>query len=245
MIEDMMKSLNHKVQVKDAWDERREINLLETLLVDVKGMKVQYSIPEIEAVFVAVEAKLAGWAGLSLAEQKAKLTYEIQWVEDNKRYPTWKLAQDAYKKRLTGVEYLIAKQEIEADVAQAMGFAATTKSNKVKTLAAELRAMLSGNAPVVILQQKALALENEVAKLEAAKAAREAKKLPASISFDESNFTQDRKDAAMKEETSRQNADDMVRGVCEKVWKKAKQDERDAAYCYTSDNSYVNEPARG
>ena len=244
-IDSLVSKLNHKVQIKSAWDERREINRLETLLVDVKGLKSKFDMPAIKAVFDAVEKKLDIWKNLPLEKQLHKLKYEIQWVESNKKYDTWQVAQSAYKKRLLTVEYLIGKQDIQTDTASALAFANTTKSAKVKQLVAELKGLLSGNAPIADLKQKAMTLNNEVAKLEAAKAMRDAKKAVATVDFDESNFTHERKDAAMWEKTSSKKADAKVRGVCENVWQNATPDERDGSHFYTHTYSSINEPLRG
>jgi hypothetical protein len=80
--------------------------------------------------------------------------------------------------------------------------------------------------------------------LEAANAARDAKKYAGDFDFDESNYTQKRKDAALWPKDSTE-ADKNVRGVLETVWKNATNEEKKAAYYYTSGSSYVNEPLRG
>jgi len=236
--------LNHKIQIKDAWDERREENRLGTLLVNVKALKSQFDMPTIQSVFNAIESKLTTWESLPLEQQIKKLNFEIEWVEKNKKYDTWKVAQAAYKKRLEMVEYLIDKQNIKASIAHALDFTQTTKSAKVKELAMVFNTLFDNNAPIAQLKQKALILNNEVAKLEAAKAARQSKKYAGKFDFDESNYTKARKDAAMWAKDS-QEADKKVRGVIESIWKNAIIEEKEAAYYYTSGSSYVNEPLRG
>ena len=246
-IDALVNELNHKIQVKAAWDERVEINSLETLLVDVKGLKSQFDMPTIQSVFNAVEAKLATWENLPLEQQVKKLTFEIEWVEKNKKYDTWHAAQAAYKKRLLTVQYLIDKESIQTSVSHALAFAKTSKSAKIKQLAMDLDVLLNSNAPIGQLKQKALVLNSEVAKLEAAKAARDAKKQNAQFGLDgldESNYTQARKDAAMWAKDS-EEADKKVRGILEGIWQNATNEEKEAAYYYTSGSSYVNEPLRG
>jgi hypothetical protein len=232
------------VQVKAAWDERVEINRLETLLVGVKALKTQYDMPAIQSVFNAVEAKLATWENLPLEEQLKKLNFEIEWVEKNKRYDTWQAAQEAYKKRLVRIEYLIDKQSIQTGITHALDFTKTTKSAKVKQLAMELNKLFDNNAPIAQLKQKALSLSNEVAKLEAAKAARDAKKLQPVDWDDESNYAKTRKDAAMWAKTAKE-ADEKVRSVLETVWQSSTAHEKLSAYRYTAGSSYINEPLRG
>lgn len=54
----------------------------------------------------SVRKKLDGM-GSSLAGKKHDLEFEIDWVEKHKKYASWKVAQDAYKKALAEVERLI------------------------------------------------------------------------------------------------------------------------------------------
>jgi len=247
-VDSMMNELKHKLQVKAAWDERVEINKLETLLVGVKALKAQFDMPTIQSVFNAVEAKLATWENLTLEQQIKKLNFEIEWVEKNKKYDTWKAAQDAYKKRLVMVEYLLEKQNIQASVAHAFDFAKTTKSANVKQMVVELDTLLNNNAPISKLKEKALLLNNQVAKLEAAKSARDAKKLFGDVQpvnwDDEGNYTKARKDAAMWAKTVKE-ADDNVRSVLEVVWQNSTAHEKLSAWRYTAGSSYINEPLRG
>jgi len=244
-IDSMMDELKHKSEVKAAWDERVEINRLETLLVDVKNLKKQFDIQAIESVFNAVEKKLATWENLPLEQQVNKLNFEIDWVEKNKKYDTWKVAKDAYKKRLEKVEYLIGKQVVKASITHAIDFAKSTKSEKVKQMAEELSVLLDKETPVAVLQEKAHAINLKVAELEAAKAARQAKKYAGSVKFDESSYSQERKNNAMWEKKSPENADKKIRDVCGKVWQNATQDEKEGAYYYTHTYSSINEPLRG
>ncbi len=247
-VDSLMDKLNHKMQVKAAWDERVEINKLETLLVDVKALKTQFDMPTIQTVFNAVETKLASWESLSLEQQVKKLNFEIEWVAKNKKYDTWQAAQEAYKKRLVLVEYLIDKESIKINITHALDFTKTTKSANVKMLAMELNTLLDKNAPIDQLKQKASLLNNAVAKLETAKAARDAKKLFGDMKpvdwSDESNYTKARKDDAMWAKTPKE-ADGRVRSVLETVWQNSTAHEKLSAYRYTAGSSYINEPLRG
>jgi hypothetical protein len=247
-VDSMMNELNHKLQVKAAWDERMEINNLETLLVGVKALKTKFDMPTIQSVFNAVETKLATWENLPFEQQVKKLNFEIEWVEKNKKYDTWQVAQAAYKKRLVKVEYLIDKQSIQTSITHAFDFTQTTKSVKVKQLAMELNTLFDNNAPIAQLKQKALLLSNEVAKLEAAKAARDTKKLFGDMQSvdwdDESNYTKNRKDAAMWAKTAKE-ADEKVRSVLETIWQGSNAHEKLSAYRYTAGSSYINEHLRG
>ena len=247
-IDSLMAKLDHKVKVKIAWDERVEINRLETLLVDVKGLKSQYTMTEIQTVYNAVETKLMSWQNLPLEQQSKKIVFEINWVQQHQKYNTWKVAQDAYKKQFAKVQYLIEKENIQQSIVDSLKFAKTTKSKKVKDLVDDLNSLLKSDTPLSQLQQKASALNNEVAKLEAAKAAREAKKLMGDIKpvdwSDQSMYSNERRNKAMWT-SSAKDADDKVRNTSGFVWQKASAHEKLSAYRYTAGSSYINEPLRG
>lgn len=127
-IDSLMGELSHKTKIKAAWDERVEINRLETLLVGVKDLKTQYDMPAIQSVYNAVKSKLATWEGLSYEDQIKKLKFEIDWVGDNKKYSTWKVAQDAYKKRLLQVEDFIKWKDIDVVISDLKAFRTSSKA---------------------------------------------------------------------------------------------------------------------
>ncbi|MDR2962586.1 MAG: hypothetical protein LBU90_02955 [Bacteroidales bacterium] len=110
-------------------------------------------------------------------------------------------------------------------------------------MVAELSDLLNKETPITTLQAKAQALNTEVAKLEATKAARQAKKFAGEFDFNESNYTKARKDTAMWAKSAA-DADKKVRGILENVWKNATIEEKEAGYYYTSGSSYINEPLR-
>lgn len=245
----MVKKLNSKVKVKKAWEDRKENNYLSTVLVNVPELKAQFGASATKAVFKAVQDKLAYWESKdpSLYFMKKKLEYEVDWVEKNKKYETWKAAQDAYKKKLSDVDYKINKLELESGASHSFEFAKTTKSAKVKALASELKLMLENNAPIGELSSKKTALDMEVARLEAAKAARQAKRIFGDQSpvnwEDESMYSKQRKDAAMWEKSAK-GSDKKLREVCSALWKEATDHEKLSAHRYTSGSSYINEPLR-
>lgn len=64
----------------------------------------------LKAADESVESKIMSWKGTvpyGYTEQqwlKKKMTYEIGYLEGNKKYPTWKLVQDVYKNELDKIE---------------------------------------------------------------------------------------------------------------------------------------------
>lgn len=115
---------------------------LSILIPDVDDWSKQYSYDELKAVFDGIEKRLAR-ESTELYARKKFLESEIKWVEIHKKYNTWKVAQDAYKKELSRVEYKIAVEEVYESVKDAMGYAATTRSPALKKLAKEMQDILS------------------------------------------------------------------------------------------------------
>ncbi|GIJ96562.1 hypothetical protein CAPN001_11310 [Capnocytophaga stomatis] len=258
-IDAMMRKLSHKAEVKKAWEERKENNHLATLLVDVKAIKTEFGTQAIKAVFIAVESKLKQWNAQdpSLSFLKKKLEFEIKWLEDNKKYPTWKVAQDAYKKKLNEVTYLIDKQEIQQNISASINYAQKTKSIKVKNLVAEIHQLLDKNAPISIIQEKAKNLNKEVFKLENAKLKKSAQKsvfeeegvvfgqgVSVKKAFLESDYTQERKDNAVWCKSIKESKAKFGKIASKKI-KEASSAEQEAQYAYTAGSGHINRPLRG
>lgn len=93
-----------------------------TFLDDPIAAAKQFSLADAKGVNSAVEKKLDGWSSLSLADQKKKLEFEINWVENNKKYATWEIAQNAYKKCLSVVNEKITIANLNAQKAALNGF---------------------------------------------------------------------------------------------------------------------------
>jgi hypothetical protein len=235
------KEIRDKFQEKD----KEKLQKISNLIPDAQKWAKQFGMDKLEEVHKAVESKIAQWSGLPLNEQLEKLSYEIQWVENNKKYSTWEVAQAAYNKQFAAVKYLSAKENVKMGAADSVAYAAANKNAKLKKLAEEFNELLENNSDISELEQKASSLQIAVSKMEAAKAIKEAKKHAAHLQIDESNYTQERKDKAMWEKVSSAKADKQVRNICGNVWQNASDEERDAAYFYTHTYSSINEPLRG
>jgi len=97
---------------------KNELEALKYLDNPIDAAK-QFSLAEAKGVNAAVEKKIDGWAGLSLADKKKKLEFEINYIENPSKYKsgavqhsTWKVAQDAYKKELASVNEQITVQNL-------------------------------------------------------------------------------------------------------------------------------------
>lgn len=228
----------------NAADKAKDFSHLNNLLVDANKLVSQYGEQSVQSVYDAVQIKLSSWSNLTLEEQKDKLVFEIQWVEKNQKYETWKAAQDAYKKQLTKVLYQTAKEDVKTSIQEALTYAKGTKSPVVKSLADEIQVLLSNDAPIAELKQKA-AILNKKANSLIAENARNAKKT-ASVkpSWTEADYTKERKDAALWARDGME-ADNKLRDTCGQIWRGASKKEKEAAYYYTHTFCPINEPLRG
>lgn len=109
-----------------------------------KPMEVarKYSMSEASTINSAVEKRLARESS-ELAHRKQFLESEIRWVEVHKKYDTWKVAQDAYRKELRIVEKKIEIEAIKGDISDALAYASTSRSAELKTLASEMKSLMS------------------------------------------------------------------------------------------------------
>lgn len=203
-------------------------------------MKVarQYSAADAKLVNESVEKKIATWTSegkySTLADQKKKLEFEIDWIGKTQKYETWKVAQDAYKRQLAIVDTAIEKEAIVESVSNALKLQTTSKV--FATLKTEWEALLANPKTTnAELKVKAEEINKRYKKLLA-----DRKK---SLNTADA-YSQARKDAAMWTDDPKE-ADKRVRSKCGEVWKGATELEKDAAYGYTAGSSYINEPLRG
>ena len=246
-----MQSIAKEVE-KVIGEMQKQEEALSNLIPNVHEWHKQFTLDELKGVYSAVEKKLASWDVLTLQEQSKKLKFEAEeYFGTDKygaqtKYKTWGVAQDAYKMHLDKVQYKIDKQEIEASVSHSFSFAQKTKSAKVKQLVSELQSLLGNNTTIAELQSKADALNNEVSKLEAAKLARDLKKLSKlGNGFSPDAYMQERKDKAVWDKGSGKVADKTLIDVAAKNWIASTEDEKDRVYEYTHHYCNVNEPLQG
>lgn len=126
-------------------------------------MKVarDYSMADAVAVNKAVETRLAR-ESTELNARKQFLKDEIKWVENHKKYATWKVAQDAYKKELKIVQRKIDVRAVADSVTGAMEYAKLSNSKDLKMLAEEMRDLLSdANMDLTVARTKAIELNDK------------------------------------------------------------------------------------
>lgn len=156
---------------KDVQTEMNKIKAriaeLGVYIPDVESWRNKFTMDELEATRKGVERTLGGMPS-ELEARKAKLLFEIDWVEKHKKYSTWEVAKAAYEKELAHVEWKIGAKQITDDVTRALSLADTSKSKPFKELAAEMRTILSTpNFDLAIARIKANELIRKQQEIEA------------------------------------------------------------------------------
>lgn len=144
---------------------KKDERFLEQLIPNVHEWKKQFTSDELHVVYDAVEKTFARWRWdddiPSLNFLKGKLETEISFIESRKKYATWKVAQDAYKKRLSLVEFKIERAQLADNISEALTFAKTSKAKAVKNILNEWDELIKTNAPIAELKKVANKLERK------------------------------------------------------------------------------------
>ena len=117
-----------------------------TTLDNPRQYAADFTFEELQKTEEAVKKTLSAMPS-DLSARKAKLEFEINWVEDKKKYPTWKIAQEAYKKELNKVEDELRYKALLDIAKDILAEAATMTDKEVKKMAAEL-SMLINTKPI-------------------------------------------------------------------------------------------------
>lgn len=200
----------------------------------------QFSMSEAKVVNDAVQKKLAGWANLPLEKQKDKLLFEVDWVGKNKKYATWEVAQNAYKKQLEKVYDALDWEIINNEFKSISSF--KTKSQPYLGLVAKLQNAITAKDKVTA-QQTILDIQAKRAQLDKAAAAR--KKAKFKSQFGEDAYSQSRKDSAVWDKGDGSKADSALIDTAGNSWRNATKYEKEFVYEYTSHYCDVNEPLQG
>lgn len=234
-------------------DMRNQEKALASLIPDVHTWHKQFTMSELQGVYSAVETKLQGLVSLSLAEQKKKLEFEIQYVADPskfkagaKQHSTWKVAQDAYTERLAKVNYDIAVNDAKAKLAKVKAWSLQhPKSLKVAGYLADAELAIANGADIKVITGKVNLANNEYLKRLAEQNRRNAAKLKANsnVTYDSDCFTDARRKNA-KWNINAQDADDFFHDNAVEFWPKLTDEEKEALWGYTGGSAYITEPLR-
>lgn len=203
-------------ELQEAIKEAKDNEQLSTLLVDVADAKAQFGSDAIHAVYDAVEKKLAQWSHLTLQDQKKKLTFEINWVSTNQKYPTWKVAMQAYQKKLSEVEETLEWLPISTKLQEFKAYKTSSKTKDASFLS-ELKTLELAiqSKDLTVAKAAVSALDAQKAQIEQKKAAK-AQKKASTAAFEESGvkFGPGVKTAKVERALSEQEFDDACWDLC-------------------------------
>lgn len=148
---------------KSILEMKRGESAISDTLPNVHEWHKKFTLSEIQAAVSGVKSRMGRERFSSLAEKKRWLESEIKWVEDKKKYPTWQVAQDAYKNELKKVEREIEVEAIQKSVDAAILYAKTTsKDPALKSMATDMElALKDASVGLSALKLKATALNKK------------------------------------------------------------------------------------
>ena len=119
-------------------DMKKAEDELSDLIPDAHKWHKEFTLEELKSTHAAVQKKLATFEGMPLQEQAYDLEYEVQWVADNKKYSTWRVAESAYKAQHAAVLEKIEWQKVDDQIEGLSSF--KTKSPIFKQAIADAKA---------------------------------------------------------------------------------------------------------
>ena len=247
---DEIKAATKKLAKSMATAKQQLVNKYGDLLDNPLALFNQFGAQGVIDVYSAVENSLNKWygdyyfAGNNWAWIKHKLEFEIKYVEDKKKYPTWKFAQNAFKKQLAIVENKIQLQPIQSDIQAALSF--TSKSVKVKNLQAELNTLYNSSLDADATKNKLEELQKEIDRLVKERAKKYAGKTLASSVDTMEKLTSDEVKALLDAYKTNLDSemDDALRPWAESVWATLTEQEKWVLTKYTQTYKYLVEPLR-
>lgn len=224
------------------------------LIPDAHTWHKQFTMQQLQDAHASIQAGMDKLIGKTLAEQKKWLENEIIYVEDPTKFkphtihPTYKIAQDAYAKKLESVLYQIDVNQINSQLSVVEAWsAAHPKSLNVANLLAEAKTAIANGESIASIKQKASLAIVEHQKRLAEQARRDRKKLGSKsipTSFDPDDYTQEARDKAIwckRASESHKNWD----ADSEAVWNSATTGEQETWRAYTGGSGHMNRPLRG
>lgn len=243
----MTKDLAHKLS-----DIKKQQAEIAKVIPHMDTWSKTLTTDELQGVADAVNAKFKQWSSLTLEQQAHKANFEaneflaknMHNVQD--KYPkTWKVSQDAYLQKLDECNKQIKWNTLDKDYKTLKAF--KTKSVKFADyLDKYLDAVNAGDQTSAELWIDAA--KNTKTKLQAIAQKRASKDVLKNAGkppvFKESDYTQERKDAAMWAKDGMEAYNELA-PQSSAVWLASTQEERTAIYAYTYSYHNINEPLRG
>ncbi len=229
---------------------KKEIESLGDRIDSPLGTAKKYGFSRTKNAIEAADKTIASWGSVTPEEKKAKLEHEIAWVEKTKKYATWELSCDIYRKELGKVEHEIKWNEIETkanELAEIKKDLPKTDTEFMELMTAVEKAAKGDKYSDKDLEDYRKAVEKAKKKADDFKEKMEKPNTNISsegASFDKDDYTKERKDNALWAWSS-STADRELRKYIGTIWSAASGAEKNAVYGYTLSYSNVNEPLRG
>lgn len=246
-----------KTVAKNVSAMKKQEMALSDLIPDAHSWHKQFTIAELKSAHSAIEKGMNKLIGKTLAEQKKWLENEIKYVEDptflkpHSVYPTWKIAQDAYAKKLEDVIYQMKLESIKSQMVIVEAWSSQhPKSLNVAKLIADYKASVLSKEDITVIQSKAALAYSEYQKRLTEQARRDAKKNGKTSSdvhllqTDKNAYSQKRKDNAVWCKSTSES-DAMWGDESDNLWNSLTPEKQKAWYDYTAGSGHMNRPLRG
>ena len=243
---------------------KQKIKGLEKSMSGAESLVKEHGFEKVLEAKNSAELKIKSFENLGFDYKIDKLEFEIKWVEDNKKYPTWNVAQEVYKKELSKTKFSKSIEESKTLLEEIKAKGKGWKAQKYKDLIKDVEdKILSANVELLDVTQIA-ELNKSIKKLSDYTDETVAKKLAlaskpkkvkgeASVgNFDEvvdfddlpTSVIDDLIDKFEKESLSVEEVDSLLRNETKDYWKTISEKERRVLTKYTQTYNYLNEPLR-
>lgn len=225
---------------------------LSNIIPDVHTWHEQFTIAELQQVYNAVESKISSISSMPLHDQVKAIEKEINYVIDptylkpHKLYPTWKVAQDAYLKKLSEVKTQIAVEEAKDAINILKTYiAAHPKATTVANAVLEAETLLATGGDINLIKAKIdyATKRKEIQEKAAAQKAVKSSKI-GEVVYSELSKKRQKELLADYDTNTVSGVDDIMRPQSEAAWPNLVDEERYLLTKYTQTYSYLNEPLR-
>ena len=225
---------------------------LSNIIPDVHTWHEQFTIAELKQVYNAVESKISSISSMPLYDQVKAIEKEINYVIDptylkpHKLYPTWKVAQDAYLKKLSEVKTQIAVEEAKDAINILKTYiAAHPKATTVANAVLEAETLIATGGDINLIKAKIdyATKRKEIQEKAAAQKAVKSSKI-GEVAYSELSKKRQKELLADYDTNTVSGVDDIMRPQSEAAWPNLVDEERYLLTKYTQTYSYLNEPLR-
>lgn len=241
-----------KALAQSILQTKKQEKALSAIIPEAHTWHQQFTFAELQAVYDAVETKLANISSLPLYDQVKQIEKEVKYVIDptylkpHKLYPTWKVAQAAYTKKLDEVNHQIAVEEAKDALNVLKTYiAAHPKATTVANAVIEADTLLSSGGDINLIKAKIEYAQKrkELQEKAAAQKAVKSSKL-GEVTYSEISKKRQKELLDDYKVNTVNGVDDIMRPQSEAAWPNLTEEERVLLTKYTQTYSYLNEPLR-